>query len=118
MRTEARQRVGSATHCHLDITIIDKTSMHRVGILKPCLSYPEPPAPYQDDPGSRASGTQNPRPDAELRGPLRVNKGRIRCIFSWQRKKCETLSLIFAIFSPFAKMNFFGKNPKMKTLVN
>ena len=28
VRTEARQRVGSATHCHLDKTNMDKTSMH------------------------------------------------------------------------------------------
>ena len=31
--TEARPRVGSATHCHLDKTNMDKTSMHRVDVL-------------------------------------------------------------------------------------
>ena len=40
-RTEARERVGSTTHCHLDKTNMDKTSMHLVRtivarVLVPC----------------------------------------------------------------------------------
>ena len=32
-RTEARQRVGSATYCHLDKTNMDQTSMHHCGSI-------------------------------------------------------------------------------------